>query len=170
MCCRIPHKEIGMVRKTKMPAMNQALLWVPTWGGEGWVRQKYVSPLHPWQHFLQRLLFLSAVTTGATDITNRADSSEFGLPCLSAAPRCRVAERPPIGESTEPEPVGGSTSSTLPMSRAWRQLNPQRWLQAHAESRAAPGGEKSQGVRLSHTLTHALILLCTEGKKQPPTV
>lgn len=34
MCCKIPHKEIGMVRKTKTPAMNQALLWVPTCGRE----------------------------------------------------------------------------------------------------------------------------------------
>ena len=51
-------------------------------------------------------LFVTAAGEGGGD--------EAGsLPCLSAAPRCRAAARPPAGGRREPEPAGGSTSSTL---------------------------------------------------------
>ena len=115
MCCRIPHREIGMVRKTKMPAMNQALLWVPTCAEEPQVTVFVAAIFY---------LFVSAAGEGGGD--------EAGsLPCLSAAPRCRAAARPPAGGRREPEPAGGSTSSTLRRNTAWWLLHPQPRLQTH---------------------------------------
>lgn len=93
-----------------------------------------------------RLIFIS--TQALSTVSTRGQSALLihmsSLPCLSAAPRYTGAVRPPTGVSREPEPVGGSTSATLPRSRAYWQLHPQGRLQAHTKAEAGPGGWKSQ--------------------------